>query len=265
MMKKSLLLVACAFSVFFLTSCANWLTRQECKKVNWYQHGYDAAMGGRRLSGDPMIDKCRAADFDLPEGELDVGFKSGMSNYCKPEIVYTTGKKGDFFNTDMCDPGQANFLKSRHAEGVKDYCSNGYAAGSSGKAYQNICPANLEKAFMPDYKRGRKAFLSARLGNAERDIKDLDERVQSLERDRTNLSFQRNMLPPAREVRERVYNAATGTSIEQSRIDDPSSLRRNQLDNEINGISVRIQDARTSQEALRKQISADRLELATLD
>lgn len=265
-MTKLIRSTALAVAALSLTSCASWLMRQECKKINWYQHGYDAAMAGRRLTGDEMIGKCRDADFDLPEQELDVGFKAGMANYCKPDIVFTTGKNGDFFNTDLCDPGQARVLSAKHAEGVKAYCAkdNGFNAGSSGKKYKNICPPELEKAWLPEYKRGRKSYLGARVSNAEKQLAAIDARISGYERERMNLSYQRNMLPPAREIRERVYNPTSGSYTDQARLEDPSENRRRQLDGEIGSLNSRIDSANSEKEAVRKQIADDRMELATL-
>lgn len=254
-------------STLFLSSCTNWLIRKECEKVNWYQHGYDVAMGGKRLTGDEQVQRCRKAEFEIPEQQLDVGFKAGMSNYCKPDIAYTTGKKGDFINLDLCDPGQATVLRQKHADGVKAYCAvdNGFNAGSSGKKYQNICPANMEAAFMKEYRRGRKSFLTAKVKAQEDEIREMDSAVAQLERNRTNLSYQRNMLPPPREVRERTYNAATGTYVETAKTDDPSLSARNRLDDEIRRVTGEIDETRRRQDAVRQGLSTDRMELATFE
>lgn len=266
-MNKFIRAVAAVSSVLLLSSCANWLMRQQCEKINWYQHGYDVAMSGKRLTGDERVQQCRKAEFEIPEQQLDVGFKAGMSNYCKPEIAYTTGKQGDFINLDLCDPGQATVLRQKHADGVKAYCAvgNGFTAGSSGKKYQNICPANMEEAFMKEYRRGRKSFLTAKIQAQEGEVRDLDNKISQQERNRTNLSFQRNMLPQAREVREKTYNAATGTYVETTKTEDRALSERERLDGEIRRATSQIEESQRRQDALRQAISADRAELATLE
>lgn len=247
------------------TGCTNWLIRQECKKIDWRQHGYDAAMSGRRLTGDTQTDRCRAADFDVPEQQLDVGFKEGMSNYCKPDIVFVTGKKGDFFNTDMCDPGQANFLRSRHAEGVKAYCAvdNGFDAGSSGKKYQSICPPAMEKAFLKEYKRGRKSYLSARIKNAETSKAELDSRAANLAREAEFKRRQLSLMPAARTVTQQVLR--DGQYVTETVIEDPFASQRDVMRNQVNSAVTQLNEVDRQREQVSKQMADDRLELATLD
>lgn len=266
-MKKVLLSGVLLAVAFTTSSCTNWMIRQECEKVNWYEHGYKVAMSGKRLSGDAEVDRCRKAEYDLPEQQLDLGFKAGMSNYCKPEIVYATGKSGDFFNTDLCDPGQANPLRARHAEGVRAYCAagNAYGAGASGKKYQSICPQDLEPAFLPEYKRGRKKYLNTLISQAQRQEQQLDRQLLDNERQRANLTTQMALLPRARDVRERVYNNSTGTFTEQTRTEDPAARQRERLTNEMNGVENSIRSQRQQQERLREEISQHERELATLD
>lgn len=247
------------------TGCTNWMIRKECEKVDWRRHGYDAAMSGRRLTGDTQVDRCRAAEFDVPEQQLDVGFKEGMANYCKPEIVFVTGKKGDFFNTDMCDPGQANFLKSRHAEGVKAYCAvdNGYDAGSSGKAYQSICPPGMEKPFLKEYKRGRKAYLNARISTSETLRADLDAKSRSLTRQADLLRAQLTLMPGARTLTRQVLR--DGQMVTETYTEDPFASRRQSVESEMNAATSQLAEVGRQRDQLVQQISADRMELATLD
>ena len=95
---RSLLL---AVSLLVLSSCSSYMIRKECEKLNWYQVGFDAAMRGDRISNDDSVSRCRKADAEMSESQLDVGFKAGMSKYCQPDTVFQTGKNGDLFNTDF--------------------------------------------------------------------------------------------------------------------------------------------------------------------
>lgn len=246
-------------------SCTNWLVRQECKEINWYQHGFDVAMEGRRLSGDDRAEKCRRADYDVPEQQIDLGFKAGMSNYCKPEIVYATGKKGEYFNTELCDPGQATTLALRHKEGVYQYCAvdNGYAAGASGRKYQNICPGGMERPFLKEYHRGRKKYLAAVIADSKMQIAHMDRQILDVEHQRANLSFQYGMLPGPRDITERTYTSA-GTT-EQTRTEDPAAMERQRIRNDINSANAQIQNLKNQQEALRKKISEFQIELETIE
>ncbi len=259
-------LIVLIFSCF-LVSCASYFVRKDCEKINWFQHGFDVAMSGKRLSGDSEIEKCRQAEFDLPESQLDQGFKAGMSNYCLPEVVLKTGKEGQFFNPDLCDHGQVNGLKAKHAEGVSFYCSvgNAYHAGTSGRAYQNICPPQLEPAFLPEYKRGRKKYLTARVQQTQGELSQIERNLTQLERSRLNLSYRMNLLPQPKQIKEKVYNSATGVSQESSRTEDPAAIERRRLNGEINGIEAQIQSENEKQSRLQNQISDWQKELATLD
>lgn len=168
-----------------LSSCASYFTRKSCEATNWFDYGQTVAMEGRRLTGDAFVAQCYEADADVAESDLDRGFKAGMEKYCKPEIVFQTGKEGRFFNPDMCAPEGMNNLKVRHREGVTEYCqrSNGYTAGAKGTAYNKICPAELEKAFLPEFNRGRKKYLNTLISQNEKQIRELDRDVYNLESD----------------------------------------------------------------------------------
>src|SRR5690606_32054551 len=85
----------------------------------------------------------------------------GMANYCRPEVVYATGKKGEFFNPELCGGSNLSLLGQKHREGVNVFCQqdNGYSFGASGKKYNQICPKELESAFLTEYRRGRKVYL----------------------------------------------------------------------------------------------------------
>lgn len=264
---KTLRLLCLAVAASSLSACANYFVRKECEKVDWHKHGYDLAMSGHRVTGDALVDKCQKAEFDVPAVNLDTGFKEGMSNYCKPETVYTIGKSGDTFNIDMCDPGQGTYLKGRHMEGVRAYCApgNGINAGSSGKKYQGVCPAELEKTFLPEYKKGRKKYASTVIATSQAEISGIDNRIRDLERDRMDVSYRRNMLRPPREIRERVYNSTTGQYVEETKTEDPDSWQRSNLDSQINSLTSQIQDQRGRQDSLQSLIRDMQTEMANLD
>ena len=65
--------------------------------------------------------------------------------------------------------------RAGHSEGVQVYCreSNGFAVGHSGAAYQGVCPADLEAAFVAEYNSGR------RLHDLESALRNVDSRIAS--------------------------------------------------------------------------------------
>lgn len=256
--------------LLLLTSCASYWTRKDCEKTNWFDYGQSVAMQGRRLTGDSKIVACNKAEADIDEVALDRGFKTGMANYCKPETVFQTGKRGEFFNVEMCDGEQPRLLQKKHAEGVQAYCAkaNGYPAGAKGVKYNGICPKNLEDAFLAEFNRGRKAFLTSAIANNENRIDEIEGEIRRLERDRMNLATQIAMLGSGGGtiVREVKYDPVTRSSREETRIEENEATkrRRNDLKSDFDSKERQIKSKRDEQDRLRSTNRDMRTELATL-
>lgn len=64
-----------------------------------------------------------------------------------------------------------------YQQGLPRYCTplNGLSVGSQGKAYANVCPANLEAGFREGYELGRVYY------GKKREINSLESRIRSLE------------------------------------------------------------------------------------
>lgn len=196
--KKSKTLCRHPFLLSFflsLTSCSSFFIRQQCDKINWYQQGYDIALRGERLSSDDMVNKCRKAEADMSESQLDLGFKEGMSRYCQPDGAFKTGRNGDSFNIDFCDSGSLPRLTQKYQEGLKQYCQNGEEIGSSGRVYKNTCPAELEKIFLPPYKKARVKYLKALVDSKSAQLQ-MNERSLASEREVTKRNEYRKALLP---------------------------------------------------------------------
>ncbi len=234
--------------VFVLTSCTSFMIRQECDKINWYQHGQDIAMRGERISNDEMVMKCRRADAEMSESKLDQGFKAGMSLYCQPDTVFQTGKIGDNFNSEFCDTSNMNLLKKRHAEGVIAYCKAGLTAGLSGRKYKNICAADLEKSFMPEYRKGRKKYLSTLLQTDESKRRQLSYEVDRLSLEKRQNDSRLSAIP--------FVNSAA---------EDPYARERQRLSDLGWSLSSEISRKNSAKNILDKQIDDYQKELATLD
>lgn len=264
--KKYSLMLATIISVLS-SGCSSWLIRQECEKINWHDHAYNLAMKGKRLSGDPIIERCRKAEFEISDRQLDIGFKEGMNNYCKPDVVYATGRKGQTFNYDFCDPNQISLLKRKHAEGVAALCTarGGYDFGAAGNVYTNICSKDAEEVFMPEYKKGRKKYLTALSQELTSQMSSQEQEISRLERERNNLAFQKSMIPQPRTVVERRYDSALGRYTEESKTVDPMENERRRIESEINSVSNRINTIYSKKEETSKKLQETRSELVTLD
>lgn len=245
---KSLLLI----SAFFMIGCGSWLVRQDCKQVDWYNYGHSVAMQGRRLSGDTQVKRCQDADFEVPYQQLDAGFKEGMNKYCQPQVVYSIGKSGEFFNPELCDPSQARMLQEQHKKGIEAYCTvdNGYTAGASGKKYQNICPSKLETGFLKEYRRGRRAYLTGKMTEADSNVINIERQMLDLERQRNNVSWRLNAIP-------------AGTHFAKPD-DDPYRNERDRLGMDLRSLDSQIDRKQREKETWVKNKGEYQAEIATL-
>lgn len=186
-MKK---LVIAAFAIS-LTGCSSFFLKRKCNDINWFNHGEGVALQGKRLDQDDFILQCRKVEADVRDSELDLGFKKGMKSYCEPETVYQTGRKGQFFNKDMCGAGGLKILLARHGDGVKDYChpKNGFTVGTTGTAYNMICPKNLESEFLIEFNKGRKVYLDLTISQRTEEISRNKSEISSIERKIQSLRF----------------------------------------------------------------------------
>ena len=231
-----------------LSSCTNFMIRQQCDKINWYQQGQEIAMRGDRISNDEMVMQCRRAEAEIGESKLDQGFKAGMSLYCQPDTVFQTGKNGDLFNAEFCETNGMNLLKKRHAEGLLAYCRAGMTAGLSGKKYKNVCSEDLEKTFIPEYRKGRKKYLSALLQNNQVKKQQLDSEAARLQGEKASAQFRLTRIPLVK----------TGEK-------DPYFTERNSISSELNSLSSAIYQKSTERAKVDKEIDDFQKELATLD
>lgn len=259
------ILITASAATLLLAGCASYFKRKECEAKNWYQYGYDLAMKGTRISNDNFVAECRKAEAEFSEAELDRGFKAGMSNYCKPDVVFQTGRGGDPINLDLCDPGQARVLRARHAEGVRAFCEpkNAYNVGASGRTYNKICPADLEKGFMPEYNRGRKKYLSAMVQETQGKVSDLDRRMNEKDREMRNLQTQLALIPPPQTVVNRTITPAG--MVEKKETSDPYQDRRERVTNELRRSESEVRELQAQQQSLREELYKYSRELQTIE
>ncbi len=245
-MFKNIFLVSSSFLLF--TSCTNFLIRQQCDKLNWYQVGYDAALRGERISNDQHVSQCRKAEAEISESQLDVGFKAGMARYCQPETAYQTGKQGDTLNSDFCETNVLGTLKRKFNEGNLAYCSDGQTAGQSGKKYKSVCSADLEKKFMPDYKIGRKKYLSNLLVLADSKKREIGLEINRMYSSKTDVQRRLNYIPYVK----------TGDH-------DPYASERTSLNSQISALTNQLSDLNFKKNTYDQQITEYQTELATLN
>jgi hypothetical protein len=253
-MKRHHLIVA--LSLIHL-SCASAL-KKECKATNWFEHGQKVAMSGKRLSADDFAARCEGEGVHANSADLDLGWKSGNQNYCKPEVVYSTGRNGQFFTEEFCEPNELRRLKVRHAEGVKEYCQpeNAYSVGANGVVYNNICPKEMEKNFLAKYRKGRKTFLGNEILKREKQIMDLDNDISVMDQKRRSRSTDLMMLAnrgPRTELVS-VTNPDGTISTQVRQVEDPAvEQQKRDAQWDINSYERKIDGARAEQKKLRTE------------
>lgn len=261
---KKIILFLTVFSALLLTSCASYFIRKECEKINWFEQGKKAALAGAFPAADTTVQKCRKAEADIDEGALDRGFKSGRENYCSVGGAFETGKRGETFNYGLCDGVSKAVLEPKHTEGVKAYCQpeNGFELGRLGSIYTKICPAKLEKPFLPQYQKGRKLWLTAQLDVLARRS---DELAQESLTNRRNLDRRRGDLQIAesRYSSWRALNPPTANNYDQGqaqRFEDQISFIRN----DVSSFQIAYDTAERELKQTRQTRSDYEVELKTL-
>lgn len=252
-----------------LTGCASYFKRKECEKTNWFQHGYGVAMAGKRLDADDHLKQCQKVEAKIAWTEVDTGFKSGMNKYCTADNVFAVGKAGNPFSYDMCDGESLKKMRAKYAEGLKIFCtpSNAYRFGSTGGLYQNVCPNDVEEAWMGEYRKGRKVYLKALIEEKEREVARLEGDLNRLEKERQSLSLQQVSLAQATVIqKERVYDPNTGTYRESvNRVPDQQAQVRSQaVANEMSNVDYQLRRTREKQNLLNDELAKMRTEMATL-
>jgi hypothetical protein len=243
-----------------LSGCASYFKRKSCEKTNWFDHGYKRAMSGKRLEGDDFLKQCEKVEAQIDYGEADRGFKAGMGNYCKPKTVYSTGRKGEFFNENLCDGAGLKKLKVEHAKGVKELCQakNGKQKGATGWKYNNICPSELEEGFLSTYRVGRKIYLEGQAKQKRQEIRDLDKRVREWNIQKAATTTRLLTMRKGKETKvvtrydpEKKSYVKKKTSTE----DEATQRRRRELEGQLSGYDRKIADARRKQDQLREEIT----------
>lgn len=261
-----------ALIAFNLAACTSYFKRKDCENINWFDHGKEVALHGQWLNSDNTLLECRKVEAKIDEVQLDQGFKAGMSEYCSGDKAYQVGKSGDNFSRDLCEGPSINSILARHAQGIRDYCSkaNSFNAGSSGKKYQNVCPANLEKDFLPGYKRGRKKYVEAQIKDKEDQRQQLNYSIITTQSELTvaqgaltNLQNQRSFMETQRNGAMMMQNSSMVGAYDAQINALTSDISIKQMD--VNSKQSELDRIRSNQTQLEKDISAFRSELPSLD
>jgi hypothetical protein len=261
--------IASFTALFTLAGCATYFTRKSCEKTNWYQHGYDVAMSGKRLDADDYVKQCQKVEAKMSYSDLDVGFKAGMSHYCQEDNVYAVGKAGKPFSYDMCDGQSLKKMKLRYDKGIAEFCQpeKAYRYGASGEIYFNVCPKTAEEAWLKEYRRGRKVFLTAKIEEKRRQMMDLDSQIGSMQLHESTLRAESMSLSGRMTTQvDQVIDPVTGAYHQRiTQIPDADAERRRQeIDTAIFSLEGDISARQGERDQLSKEVEKMNLEMVTL-
>lgn len=269
-MRKALMLSTFTLlCLVFETGCGSYFKRKDCEEINWYEHGQKVALSGRRLSGDDVLSECKRVETEIPEGELDRGFKLGLEKYCQPSQAFATGKSGEPFSNEMCEGENLSILIAKHAAGVAEFCqrSNGFSVGARGKAYNGICPKQLESAFLPEFNRGRRSFLAEVLSYNEQRISSIDRDISRMEAEAHQKSWEAQKYLVPQLVTETVYDPVSRQYMSQNvwKVTDERKRRADDLNWSVQSIRSDIERKRKEQMDLRERNREIRIESLALE
>lgn len=255
-MKLNSLIVATL--CLFLISC-NTL-KKRCEQTNWFDYGQQLGLTGKYPDSDPFYNECRKAEAGIAYGQLDSGFKAGRDHYCTAEGATKVGRDGLTYNYKMCEGGTSkSILENGYKTGLAVYCKpeNAFEVGRNGANYLNVCNPEQEKAFLPQYKKGRKIWLAAKVderrskaNEIRREISDNENQLRHAE---SQLSFSRGKL-----MAFKAMNPAAPAD---------SSLEEEVRSHESRGSDYRnrIDSQRTELKKVEDEARKYELELRTLD
>lgn len=133
----------------WLSGCASGLSKEECASVDWRALGYEDGVGGRTQARVAEHRKaCAKHGVALDLDAYRSGWQAGVQHYCQPGSAYHQGR--------------------------------------SGAQYLGVCPAVLEAAFLPAYRKGRELYLleadvarlSRALANRHRRLADVEVEIR---------------------------------------------------------------------------------------
>lgn len=145
--------LALAAALALLSGCAQKMTREECRLVDWRTIGYEDGVAGQ--PGDRIGQHRRDCAEHGVAPNLDAylaGRSAGLREYCQPH--------------------------------------NGYRAGVNGHAYYDVCPAELAPAFVQAYEDGRALYVrEQRVRDADEGIEYRRREIRRLEDRATESAF----------------------------------------------------------------------------
>ena len=136
---KSLIMMSLSVLTLFAISACSTLSEEECKIADW----------------------------------TDIGRRDGEKGH-KYDRFYSHVKACKEYGVT---PDSTTYKNGR-TQGLKVFCTpeNGRRVGESGSGYNRVCPKNMERGFLSQYKIGKKIYV------LRRDIRKISNEIETIEK-----------------------------------------------------------------------------------
>jgi hypothetical protein len=140
-------------AVMMLMGCSS-MSEKECLATDWRTVGYEDGVAGR--SGDRIgryREQCSEQGVAPSLSEYQAGREQGLRDFCKPV--------------------------------------NGFRVGARGAAYNGVCPADTDDAFLDAYQSGRQLYaLRSRVNSTANAIRSAQAEIERLDQDLITIGAQ---------------------------------------------------------------------------
>jgi hypothetical protein len=135
-----------ALALLALGGCAS-MSKEECRSADWREVGYhDGVKGLARSRAEDHAQACAEASVAVDRKAYFEARERGIRQYCYPP--------------------------------------NGMNVGRAGQGYNDVCPPDLEPAFLYQYQLGRAVYdAEQRVSRLDSDQHDLEERLRKADKD----------------------------------------------------------------------------------
>ncbi|MDT8375405.1 MAG: DUF2799 domain-containing protein [Mariprofundaceae bacterium] len=178
-MKRSLYLLSMLLMTGVISGCAS-MSKKECMNANWESVGYsDGARGVHNSQLEKHRQSCVEYQVIPDNAAYRSGWEQGIRRYCTADNGYRAGQSGRAYR-NICPADVADDYISGWRQGIRRYCTpeNGLRHGLAGQRYNGICPADLESAYHDLYRLGADVRTArAEHQKVERSVTRLEKRL----------------------------------------------------------------------------------------
>lgn len=202
-MKTWIIAAAAAGAALTLGSCAT-MSEEQCLAGDWSGQGYADGASGLAMSRlGEHAEACMKHGIAPDDAAYRGGWSQGVISYCTPE--------------------------------------RGFRAGREGSAYAGVCPADLERDFMPAYQDGQIVYRAeTAVNDARSQVDSLGDRLEELDDKITAKQAEARADGLTDEQREQIRNRIQ--EIRRERADTERDWRRAQAD--IDDAEEELRDVR---------------------